>query len=89
MKRRPPKKTALAADVSEASLLDIVDTVLTRGVALNGDVVLGLANVDLIYVRLSVLLTAIDKLMTDPPLPPVAAGRKARVRSRLRRKNRH
>jgi hypothetical protein len=75
---------------SDASLLDIVDTVLNRGVALSGDVVLGLANVDLIYARLSVLLTALDKLTHDPALPPVAAGRrKKRLAQGRRRRSRH
>jgi Gas vesicle protein len=77
-------------DDPDSSLLDIVDTVLNRGVALRGDVVLGLANVDLIYARLSVLLAALDRITSDPALPPVAAGRrKRRTASRRRRRSRH
>ena len=70
----------------ESSLLDVVDNVLNRGAVLNGDVVLGLANVDLIYVKLSVLLAALDKVTRDDPVfKPVAAGpRKKRPRSRKR-----
>jgi hypothetical protein len=47
----------------EASLLDIVDNVLSKGVVLNGDITIGLAQVDLIYARLSVLLCAADRVM--------------------------
>jgi len=47
----------------DASLLDIVDNVLSKGVVLNGDITIGLAQVDLIYARLSVLLCAADRVM--------------------------
>jgi hypothetical protein len=46
----------------EASLLDVVDHVLTKGVVVSGDVVLALADVDLVYLRLSALLCAADRL---------------------------
>lgn len=49
-------------DRADASLLDVVDNLLTKGVVLSGDVVLGLAGVDLIYARLSVLLCASDRI---------------------------
>jgi hypothetical protein len=47
----------------EASLLDIVDNVLSKGVVLNGDITIGLAQVDLVYARLSVLLCAADRVL--------------------------
>lgn len=47
---------------ADASLLDVLDNVLTKGVAIEGDVVLGLAGVDLVYLRLSALLCAADRL---------------------------
>jgi hypothetical protein len=47
----------------DASLLDIVDTVLSGGVVLTGDLTIGLAQVDLIYARLSVLLCAADRVL--------------------------
>jgi hypothetical protein len=50
----------LLLEHADASLLDVVDNLLTKGVVLSGDVVLGLAGVDLIYVRLSLLLCASD-----------------------------
>jgi len=70
----------------ESSLLDVLDNVLNRGAVLNGDVVLGVANVDLIYVKLSVLLAAFDKVMRrEPTFRPVAAPRRTK-QSRRRRK---
>ena len=48
---------------ADASLLDIVDNVLNKGVVLTGDLTIGLAQVDLIYARLSLLLCAADRVL--------------------------
>jgi len=56
----------------EATLLDMLDQLLNKGVVLNGDVVLGVAGVDLVYLRLSSLLCAVDRIM------PGTGGRKRR-----------
>jgi hypothetical protein len=61
-RRRSAPPPAIAG-VEDASLLDLVDNVLTRGVMVSGDVVLGLADVDLIYLRLSALLCAADRVL--------------------------
>jgi len=50
-------------DQSDASLVDVIDNLLNRGVVLNADVVLALANVDLVYLRLSALLCAADRVL--------------------------
>jgi hypothetical protein len=57
---------ATRSEVSEASLLDVIDNVLNHGVVLHGELMLGVANVDLIYAKLSVLLAAVDKLDVHP-----------------------
>ena len=49
----------------DASLLDIVDNVLSKGVVLNGDITIGLAQVELIYAQLSVLLCAADRVLPN------------------------
>jgi hypothetical protein len=78
-----PKLTDAGADEEQSSLLDVLDNVLNRGAVLNGDIMLGVANVDLIYVRLSVLLAALDKVtQRDPIFRPVAAGPKRKPRKR-------
>ncbi len=58
-------------DGSEVSLLETIDHLLNQGVVLTGDVVLGLAGIDLIYLRLSVLLCAADRIL--PRRKPEAA----------------
>jgi hypothetical protein len=50
-------------DGTEGSLLDLIDNLLNQGVVVSGEVVLGLAGVDLIYLRLSAVLCAADKLL--------------------------
>ena len=49
----------------DASLLDVVDNVLNKGVVLSGDLTIALAQVDLIYARLSLLLCAADRVMPN------------------------
>ena len=52
-------------DSPNQSLLDVVDNLLDKGVVLDGELVLGLADVDLIYLRLSAVLVAADRIL--PP----------------------
>lgn len=65
---KPPRQARVAriVDDSETSLLDIIDGLLNKGVVLNADLILALADVDLVYVRLSALLSAADRVMSRP-----------------------
>jgi hypothetical protein len=59
------KKDAAPAALLEdadATLLELVDHVLNKGVVVTGDVMLSIASVDLIYLRLSALLCAADRM---------------------------
>lgn len=61
---RPPRtEVARIIDDSESSLVDVLDSLLNKGVMLNADLILALADVDLVYVRLSALLCAADRVM--------------------------
>ena len=51
--------TALQHDVT---LVELVDRVLNKGVTLTGDITLSVANVDLVYVGLRVLLASVGTL---------------------------
>jgi hypothetical protein len=64
--RRPPTKVQAILDTTDPTLLDLVDHVLNKGLLIDGEVVLGLANVDLVYLRLSVLLCAADRVTESP-----------------------
>jgi hypothetical protein len=60
--RAPSHQVARIIDVSDKSLADVIDSLLNKGVVLNADVILALANVDLIYIRLSALICAADRV---------------------------
>jgi hypothetical protein len=78
-----PKLADAGDDEEQSSLLDVLDNVLNRGAVLNGDIMLGVANVDLIYVKLSVLLAALDKVTKrDPIFRPIAGGPGRKPRKR-------
>jgi hypothetical protein len=61
----PQRQVARIIDQSDSSLLDVLDNLLNRGVVLNADIILALANVDLVYVRLAALLCAADRVLSD------------------------
>jgi hypothetical protein len=60
----PPPRARIAGliDDRDASLLDVIDSLLNKGVVLNAEIVLALANVDLVFLRLTALLCAADRL---------------------------
>ena len=60
---RATTSAELVLGSAEASLLDVVDNVLSKGVVLSGDLTIALAQVDLIYARLSLLLCAADRVL--------------------------
>lgn len=63
--RRQASVVDQVLDAPESSLLDVLDHVLNKGVMATGDVTLGVAGVELIYLRLSALLCAADRVL--PP----------------------
>ena len=60
---RPKREVARIVDDGERSLVDVLDSLLNQGVVLNAELVLALADVDLVYVRLSALLVAADRIL--------------------------
>ena len=67
-------KAASVADVvletRESTVLDVIDQLLNKGVMATGDVTLGVAGIDLIYLRLSSILCAADKVLPPDPRAP-------------------
>ena len=59
------RQVARIIDQSDSSLLDVLDNLLNRGVVLNADIILALAGVDLVYLKLSALLCAADRILSD------------------------
>ena len=64
--RRHSRKTIARAlpmglDDADVSLLDVIDHVLNQGIVISGELTLGVADVDLIYVRLLALICSADR----------------------------
>jgi hypothetical protein len=61
----------------------VIDELLNKGVMANGDVTLGVAGIDLIYLRLSALLCAADRVLPADQAAPKRVKRPRRRRRRL------
>jgi hypothetical protein len=62
----------------DVTLLEILDRVLDKGVVISGDMVISVADVDLIYLGLKVLLSSVEtmeKLRGSPFVGPMQEAR--------------
>jgi hypothetical protein len=57
----------LAGELPEFTLLELADRLLNRGVVLVGEATISVAGVDLIYLGLNVVLTAVENRRKPPP----------------------
>lgn len=53
--------SALRAQAADATLLEVLDRLLERGVVLAGDITISVADVDLIFLGLKVLLASVER----------------------------
>ena len=83
---KPDSELILGSE--DASLLDIVDNDLNKGVVLSGDITIGLAQVDRIYARLSVLRCAADRVMPDETTDVMERHRRRHEQQLLRHRSR-
>ena len=51
-----------ATAAQEVTLLELLDRVLDKGVVLSGDITLSVADVDLVYVGLRLLLSSVESM---------------------------
>ncbi len=50
----------------ELSLVDLVDHVLNKGVVLAGEATIAIADIDLIYLGLNVVLASVETILKEP-----------------------
>ena len=50
-------------DNKDVGLIDILDVVLDKGVALKGDLIISIAGIDLVYLDLRVLIASVETLI--------------------------
>ena len=62
------------ADQERISLCEILDRVLTKGVVVVGEVVISVANIDLIYLGLHLVLTSVETARRAQAAAPVRLG---------------
>jgi hypothetical protein len=86
MAKRAKKRAAadIVLDAPESTVLDALDQLLNKGVVATGDLTLGVAGVDLIYLRLSALLCAVDRVMPRHPEMPRRPSRHRQPGARQR-----
>ena len=75
-----PKRNATTVaqyvlETPESTVLDLIDELLNKGVMATGDVTLGVAGIDLIYLRLSSILCAADRVLPRAPGTPKRKSR--------------
>ena len=64
----------VVAKSKDVTLLEILDRVLDKGVIISGDMVISVADVDLVYLGLKVLLSSVEtmeKLRGSPFISPM------------------
>ncbi|MBM7551299.1 gas vesicle protein [Thalassobacillus pellis] len=47
----------------DVALIDILDVVLDKGVAIQGDILISIAGIDLVYLDLRILLSSVETLV--------------------------
>jgi len=52
----------LVTESEHVTLLEVLDRVLNKGVVISGDIVISVADVDLIYLGLKVLLSSVETM---------------------------
>ena len=75
-----PPAAGRIIDQDEVSLLELIDHVLNQGVVLSGDVMLSVANVDLVYLRLAALACSADRILPKGQARTVAGAKRRRHR---------
>jgi len=52
----------------DVTLVEILDRVLDKGVVISGDVILSVADIDLVYLGLKIVLSSVETLEARHPL---------------------
>jgi hypothetical protein len=77
----PASPAPLGLEEADVSLLDVIDHVLNQGVVLSGELTIGVADIDLIYVRLLALVCSADRVLSSGHAssapPPLTERRRA------------
>jgi hypothetical protein len=73
-RERQERGVSRALHERDVSLLDLVDRLLDGGVVIHGDITLAVADVDLVYVGLRVLISSVERIERDMGVSLSASG---------------
>jgi hypothetical protein len=73
-RERQERGVSRALRERDVSLLDLVDRLLDGGVVIHGDITLAVADVDLVYVGLRVLISSVEAIERDMGVSLSASG---------------
>jgi hypothetical protein len=78
----PPKGTVMESDITPAAdeentLLELLDRLLNAGVVVCGDLVISVADIELIYLRLQLTLSSVETARRAGWFVPVGHSRQA------------
>jgi len=71
--RRPPARHRAGRE-RDVTLLELLDRLLEGGVAIDGEITLAVADIDLVRVGLRLVVASVDSLEPDVSDPPPRAG---------------
>lgn len=52
----------IALSSREVTLFEVLDRILDKGIVIKGDLMISIANINLIYVGLQIIITSVDKI---------------------------
>ena len=55
----------LSEEEKEMTLLELLDRLLDKGIIIHGDLMISIADIDLIYVGLRLVISSVDTIMKD------------------------
>jgi hypothetical protein len=71
----PPPVSQLALDdTRRVSLCEVLDRVLNKGVVVAGEATISVANIDLVYLGLQIVITSMETARQSLRRPPVSLG---------------
>jgi hypothetical protein len=70
----PPVSELALEDTRRVSLCEVLDRVLNKGVVVSGEATISVADIDLVYLGLHIVLTSMETARQSLRQPPVRLG---------------
>lgn len=57
----------IALSSREVTLFEVLDRILDKGIVVKGDLIISIADVNLIYIGLQIIITSVDRILRVEP----------------------